>query len=90
VLLFVGSRAGSRGIEGSLVGVAGVLFFIAFLHRDHAPCAGQGTLTIPANSEIVSVSSSCGGPNPVWWLAAGAVVLSAGIALAVVRHARLR
>lgn len=55
---------------GLLVGVAVICLLVAGLNRAYLPCPSEGPLTSP--------SSSCGGPDPSPWLAAGLVLAAAG------------
>src|SRR5215208_455167 len=60
---------------GAFLGVGSLCLFIAFLHRDDSPCPAARTLVRVRPGERLS----CGGLDPVPWLAIGLLLAAVGL-----------
>jgi hypothetical protein len=69
------NRAWPEALTGSLMGIAGVLLWVAFGNRGYSPCLPQHRTMRLAPGE----SFSCGGRDPIPWLATGLVLATIGI-----------
>jgi hypothetical protein len=64
---------------GCLTGIGGVCLFVGFGNLDYMPCP-----TMPIRIRVVEGmrgSFSCGGPEPMPWLAFGLLLIAAGIVM---------
>lgn len=75
VLALRRTRAWPEAPTGGLVGIGAVLLMIAFLHRNDVLCRPEDQTMVLRRGE----SFSCGGLNPVPWLAAGAAASAFGL-----------
>lgn len=73
---WLAGRITRSGVEllGAVAGAGLVCLGIAFGARDYNPCPPGGSLRVPPGETSVS----CGGFDPVPWLAAGLVLVLAG------------
>ena len=77
------NRTWPEGPMGGSVGIGLVCLIIAYLNRHYAPCSNVPS-TIPLGQRFWS----CGGLDPLPWLAAGGVLIGAGLlAYILVRRA---
>lgn len=77
------NRAWPEALMGGLVGVGGMCLFVAYRNRSYSPCP-TGTIRLTQGEHF-----SCGGFDPVPWLAIGLLLTAAGFAsYLVVRRTR--
>lgn len=62
-----------EGPAGGLIGVGILLLWVAFGQRDYAPCPPSPILVRPGDP-----GRTCGGRDPLPWLAAGLSLVTAG------------
>ena len=72
---------------GSLAGIGSICLFVGFGNLDYTPCP-----TMPITIRVVEGtrgSFSCGGPEPMPWLAMGLLLTTTGIAMYWISRRRL-
>ena len=67
------NRPWPESLMGGLVGIGSVLLFVAYRNRDYASCRRGFPMRL-AHGELFS----CGGFDPMPWLAIGALLTAAG------------
>ncbi len=67
------AHAWPEASAGSLIGAGGVCLLIAYLHRSEVPCP-DGPVHLRPGQHF-----SCGGFDPLPWLAVGVVLVAAGV-----------
>lgn len=67
--------AGDAEVSGMVLGVGATLVFIGLLNLDYDPCSEHGAVLGPGETEV-----SCGGTDPVPWLAIGAALAAISVA----------
>jgi hypothetical protein len=76
IAIWLALRFGRAGPEmlGMVSGAGAVCLLIALLNRNTSPCAEEGHILSPAETE-----AGCGGLEPMPWLVAGVVLVAAGV-----------
>jgi hypothetical protein len=68
------NRPWPESLMGGLVGIGSVFLFVAYRNRDYTPCPpGRFPMTLARGEHF-----SCGGFDPIPWLAIGAFLTAAG------------
>jgi hypothetical protein len=69
------NRSWPEPLMGGLVGIGSVLLFVAYRNRHYAPCPpGRFPMRLAHGEHF-----SCGGFDPMPWLAVGALLTAAGL-----------